>query len=170
MSAHCTWNSVTIQFGTRILCRSWKSNLKSSLKFLRCFAYISKSQSKMLPSFFNLNKLKKYSIQTNCVPIFNRRNLVSNPIMIVRAWITAISFMPHCVKSGLPNIWSNEIWSVTARDPQNDVPSEKVWEPMFYGFFCLGCKDWDLLYFTHALLVLANLVYKYFSFWNSYEK
>jgi len=25
--------------------------------------------------------------------------------------------------------------------PRNGVPSEKVWEPMLYGFLCLGCKD-----------------------------
>ena len=62
MSAFCTLqsNSMTIQSDTRILCRPSKCALKSSLKFLRCFAYISKSLSTMLPSFSNLSKSEKY--------------------------------------------------------------------------------------------------------------
>jgi len=35
----------------------------------------------------------------------------------------------------------------------NGVPSGNVWEPLLYVFFCLGCKDWYLLYFSPALSV-----------------
>jgi len=44
--------------------------------------------------------------------------------------------MPHCVKSGLPNLLLNEIWSVTVWDTQMVCMQKKL-----VGFFCLGCKD-----------------------------
>ena len=76
-----------------------------------------------------------------------------NPIRIVQAWITTISFMPHLCQVWFAKLmidWYLVEWGFMDRagrirgdstGPINGTPAEKVWEPLLYRFFCLGYKD-----------------------------